>query len=410
MSRYLIMDSVEKPISRPPRGVVKGLFRGALVMILAGLLSGDLRALQVLSSFEAGADISQWQVVTAVGSLEASTEFYVTDQVYNGKMNVPLGILGEFVTIRLDLVANPKPPRAGEQYLAVDIYRDGIDINVIYITVYDGATGYTSDLTEVGGDNNLDVTDVLYIDMALISLDAPTSIDISRPRFDTDHNLHLDNLRYTDSLDPPDLSGTITDTRTHTKVISSTPTSTATLTATVSATPTASVSHTMSASRTTTFTVSITDTATPTATPTATRTITRSVTPTPTRTLLGTRTVTPTATPTPTITWTFTPEAAPAVVYPNPLYLSQHDKAIFGNLRQGDQIQIYTIAGEKVRHVKANEVTNYPGNQGKSVNNLRYGWDTRNDIGEPVVSGLYIAVIRHETGQADRVKIAIIRE
>ena len=63
----------------------------------------------------------------------------------------------------------------------------------------------------------------------------------------------------------------------------------------------------------------------------------------------------------------------------------------------------------KVRHIKQHEIVDYPGNSGRSINNLRFGWNARNDNGEPVVSGLYIAVVRHEEGDPERLKVAIIR-
>ncbi len=384
--------------------------RALIILALALSLAANASAQQVLNSFEEAGDINEWQVLT-VGTLVASTDFFVNDGMYNGKLTVPLDPvlpLDEFVTISIDLTVYPKPPRAGEQFMALDVYVAGAGQGM-YLIVYGAATcqtGCASSETYVNGDNTVDEPDVLFIDMALLGLDAPTSIQIVRPRLDVDHDTYMEYLRYTDTLEPPDLSGTPTPTRT----ISCTPTSSAshTMSATVSATDTATPTFTASASQTKSATESASLTSSASYTPTSTYTPTHTPTTTNTRTPAGTRTVTPTATPSSTITRTFTPTIAPAIAYPNPVTFDKPGaKLVFGNLRQGDEIQVYTVAGEKVRHVKVAEIEAENGSQ--SVNNWRWAWDGENDNGEPVVTGLYIAVIRHAEADPERLKIAVIR-
>ncbi|MCD4814761.1 hypothetical protein K8S19_13855 [bacterium] len=238
-------------------------------------------------------------------------------------------------------------------------------------------------------------------------------------------------------------TSTITPTSTHSPVYTQTPTSTITETYTVTTTYTASPTLTATPSITLTGTPTMTNTITPTVTPTATVTLTATESMTVTVTLTGTSTLTETitltltltSTPTPsmtvtqtgtvTMTMTVTPavSATPTLVplaatvtvtptmtptlqvtggeiwvYPNPFNPA---KAVggqlkFENLPIDSKIRIFTVSGELVRNLIANQD--------------RGTWDGRNQAGAEVVSGVYLYVVDFFDREKRIGKIFLIRE
>ena len=85
-----------------------------------------------------------------------------------------------------------------------------------------------------------------------------------------------------------------------------------------------------------------------------------------------------------------------AFVYPNPFRPAQGASAInFTNMPEGATIDIYTVTGELVRKLSAD-------NAGKCA------WDARNGSGAAVASEVYLAVVKN--GSEKRIlKVAVIR-
>ncbi len=80
-----------------------------------------------------------------------------------------------------------------------------------------------------------------------------------------------------------------------------------------------------------------------------------------------------------------------AVAYPVPA----RTQITFSNLPAAARIQIYTVSAEKVREFDADS-------GGQAV------WDLRNESGETVASGTYLARIE-KSGQDDVVKVVVQR-
>jgi hypothetical protein len=83
-------------------------------------------------------------------------------------------------------------------------------------------------------------------------------------------------------------------------------------------------------------------------------------------------------------------------VYPNPVQPHDgHTVMNFTNLPPGADIRLYTLAGEMVKSLTADDT-------GRGM------WDVRNEDGSKVASGVYLALIRHGD-QKTTVKIAVER-
>jgi hypothetical protein len=93
------------------------------------------------------------------------------------------------------------------------------------------------------------------------------------------------------------------------------------------------------------------------------------------------------------------------IVYPNPYKpgtggkYDRSDGIIFSNLTEKAEIKIYTISGELVRSMNKNNHED------------RYVWDTKNNSGNTVASGVYIYRITNPDNSSDKTKgkVAIIR-
>jgi hypothetical protein len=83
-------------------------------------------------------------------------------------------------------------------------------------------------------------------------------------------------------------------------------------------------------------------------------------------------------------------------VYPNPFKKSSgHDSIIFENLTLNTKIKVYNITGELVFEHSTNDVVFY--------------WDTKNNSGKKLASGVYIYLISNDQGERIINKLAIIR-
>ncbi len=84
-------------------------------------------------------------------------------------------------------------------------------------------------------------------------------------------------------------------------------------------------------------------------------------------------------------------------VYPNPYKPSKgHATVKFANITEEKAIKIYTLTGELVRDI--NEVSG-------SV----YEWDTRNESGEELASGIYLYLVTSGSGEKETGRIVIVR-
>lgn len=90
-------------------------------------------------------------------------------------------------------------------------------------------------------------------------------------------------------------------------------------------------------------------------------------------------------------------DVSTAHVYPNPCSLRNNCNGVtFTRLTLNAEIDIFSISGEKVRHIT------------KTTNIDSEGWDLRNDAGARVASGLYIFMVKGG-GTTKRGKIVIVR-
>ena len=90
-------------------------------------------------------------------------------------------------------------------------------------------------------------------------------------------------------------------------------------------------------------------------------------------------------------------DVSTAHVYPNPCSLKKSCNGVtFTRLTLNAEIDIYTISGEKVRHIT------------KTTNIDSEGWDLKNDQGQRVASGLYLFVVKGG-GTTKRGKLVIVR-
>jgi len=88
------------------------------------------------------------------------------------------------------------------------------------------------------------------------------------------------------------------------------------------------------------------------------------------------------------------------IVYPNPYKPNSglgHDIVNFDGLTEGAIVDIYTISGRLVTELDEHIV---PG---------RIEWDSRNDDGEKLASGIYLYVVRDGDNSPATGKLAIIR-
>ncbi|MFH1962007.1 MAG: fibronectin type III domain-containing protein [bacterium] len=84
------------------------------------------------------------------------------------------------------------------------------------------------------------------------------------------------------------------------------------------------------------------------------------------------------------------------IVYPNPNLSDKHDCNIyFDMLTENSTIKIFTIAGELVQEIKADS--------------SRMHWNTCNESGEKVASGIYVYFIKDAAGNKKTGKLGVIR-
>ncbi|MBI4777341.1 T9SS type A sorting domain-containing protein [Candidatus Desantisbacteria bacterium] len=80
-----------------------------------------------------------------------------------------------------------------------------------------------------------------------------------------------------------------------------------------------------------------------------------------------------------------------AIVYPNPFCADKHTCIYFSQLPTDSTIQIFTVAGELVREIRANS------------------WDVCNSDGEKVASGIYLYLITDPAGNKKAGKLGVIQ-
>jgi subtilase family serine protease len=215
-------------------------------------------------------------------------------------------------------------------------------------------------------------------------------------------------------------TGSYTATASDTPTISPTPTRTPTSTATATGTPTATSSNTPTKTPTVTGTptptLSPTATAsnTPTRTPTASPTLTPSFTPSPTPTRTDSPTPSATVTNSPTITFTptitLTPTVTPTAPPSTMLVLNENLVPPGGNPplvisygvpTSGEvKVQIYDVSADLVRHLL---------DQVETQGSYSITFDSKDDRGEPLSSGVYLVVLQEPGGQEIR-KFIVVRQ
>jgi len=84
------------------------------------------------------------------------------------------------------------------------------------------------------------------------------------------------------------------------------------------------------------------------------------------------------------------PVSSPSV-FPNPFHKRVPSDVITFDVGAGSRIDIYTLAGDRVRTLHS-----------------AYVWDGNNDIGVPVASGLYIFRVTYDDGTTERGRIGLI--
>ena len=116
-----------------------------------------------------------------------------------------------------------------------------------------------------------------------------------------------------------------------------------------------------------------------------------------------------------------TPAAArPPLAYPNPWYLNgtgsnYPDGVILARLRRGDGLKIYTLDGRLVRTLIPADLEDASRNPllgavgARGDNDLVWKWNIENDLGEPVVTGLYLVAVKHVDGSMEVIKVAVIK-
>lgn len=88
------------------------------------------------------------------------------------------------------------------------------------------------------------------------------------------------------------------------------------------------------------------------------------------------------------------------VVYPNPYRPnsgSARNGIIFGKLTGQAKIEIYTLTGQKLKEIQKDNQEN------------SYRWDGRNEQGEELASGVYLAIVTNEGGEKKTGKIVIMK-
>ncbi|MEW6095238.1 MAG: T9SS type A sorting domain-containing protein [bacterium] len=89
------------------------------------------------------------------------------------------------------------------------------------------------------------------------------------------------------------------------------------------------------------------------------------------------------------------------IIYPNPYYANKDRVIYFRGLTENAIIKIFTIVGELVKTIREPE--------DDGVADGIADWDTRNDAGEKVASGIYIYLITNSTGEKVTGKIGVIK-
>lgn len=79
--------------------------------------------------------------------------------------------------------------------------------------------------------------------------------------------------------------------------------------------------------------------------------------------------------------------------YPNPFYIVSGDETVSFNYAENASVKIFTVNGELVKEMDIN-----------------IPWDGTNGSGRPVVSGVYLALLRTDDGKIGKAKIFLIRK
>jgi ligand-binding sensor domain-containing protein len=87
------------------------------------------------------------------------------------------------------------------------------------------------------------------------------------------------------------------------------------------------------------------------------------------------------------------PQAVDVYVFPNPLNLRSTTQVATFDVPAGARVDIYTLAGDRVRSLT-----------------VRHVWDGTNDDGQPVASGLYLFRVTYANGSVGRGRLGLIRD
>lgn len=376
-----------------------------LLSSLIGAVPESFAQDQFLNGFEVSpGDIDEWSTFNGATLTDVFQSTCWEQGNYSGQLVVSGGSSG------IGLDANPPEPTPypSTRFVAVDACAGAGGI--LRLGIFDGTTWMYSTsqtaATVLNDDNPVDAVDVLYLDFwdpALTQTPFADPVSITIDYSGASSTFHLDNLRFTNS---------VLSTPTPCPWPMCSPTFTLSMSPTYTYSPTISTTFTQSD----TLTYSVTQSSTFTHTPTPTFSPTH--TPTPTEVWSVTYSPTYSSSFTVTPTFTITPaEARPPMVYPNPWRVGSAMGGVYiARLRKGDAIRMYTVAGVLVRSLGPEELANADGKNpimsvigDRGDNDWIWKWDGTNDVGNPVVTGLYIAVVSHEDGGRDTAKVAIIR-
>ena len=88
-------------------------------------------------------------------------------------------------------------------------------------------------------------------------------------------------------------------------------------------------------------------------------------------------------------------------IYPSPYVIPNHYPLIMEGLRDNSSVQILTLTGEVVRHLKTSDM---------GIHGDQVGWDGKNKSGDWVPSGVYLISIYDPDGSSTFGKITVIRQ
>jgi hypothetical protein len=88
-------------------------------------------------------------------------------------------------------------------------------------------------------------------------------------------------------------------------------------------------------------------------------------------------------------------------IYPSPYVIPNQYPLIMEGLRDNSSVQILTLTGEVVRHLKTSDM---------GIHGDQVGWDGKNKSGDWVPSGVYLISIYDPDGSSTFGKITVIRQ